>query len=248
MFFKAFGFATPVLLGGLYVTGALGEGGWSRDVARPQAEVMHALENLDIRDQPGAPATEVSRSDGTPSVLKVEQTGTSMRWVMMNGNKVTLTMIADFEPIDGGKRTHVTAHVERGDAPDDLVAPAFRSKDIALGLFSAAIEGQLNDLTKPAYGDLARDPDACARLFRQFQEENLAASAKGRSDGSGSAIARGVATTVRLRAYDARQRQLGCGRPNGGSDIAPSEIAANDGPGTIASPENRTAQASTPSR
>lgn len=242
MFFKAIGIAAPVLVGGLYVTGALGASGWTRDVGRPPAEVMHALEDLDIRDQPASPATDASRS-GAASILKVEQAGNSMRWVMMNGNKVTLTMIADLEPIDGGKRTHVTARVERGDAPDDVVAPAFRSKDSALGLFSTALEGQLNDLTRPAYGSLTRDPDACARLFRQFQEENLAGSTR-----AGSAIAKSAATATRLRAYDARQRQLGCGRPDGGSDVAPSEMAANEAPGTIASPESGMAQASTPGR
>ena len=243
MVVKLCGGAAAVLLGGLYVTGALGAGGWSRDVERSPAEVMHALEDLDIRDQPGLPVIDASRSSGGASILKVERTGNSMRWVMMNGNKVTLTMIADLEPIDGGKRTHVTAHVERGDAPDDVVSPAFRSRDSALGLFSTALEGQLNDLTRPTYGGLTRDPDACARLFRQFQEENLAETTH-----AGSATAKSAATTTRYRAYDARQRQLGCGRPDNGNNIAPSEMAANDGPGSIASPESSTARAGAPGR
>ena len=248
MFFKAFGIAAPVLLGGLYVTGSLGAGGWSRDVGRPPAEVMNALENLDIRDQPGAPATDASRSGGVPSVFKLERTENAMRWVVMNGDRVAITMIADFKPIDGGKQTHITAHVERGDAPDDFVAPAFRSRGIALGLFSMALEGELNDLTKPTYGSVARDPDACARLFRQFQEANIAAAAHGGQDGLGSAIAKGAAATIRLQAYDARQRQLGCARADSGSDVAPSVMAANDGPGTSASPESSLARASAPSR
>ncbi|GAA0326561.1 hypothetical protein GCM10009087_41090 [Sphingomonas oligophenolica] len=220
MVFKALGIGGSVLLGGLYVTGAIGGGGWSRDVSRPQAEVMGALENLDIRDQPASPAADAGRS-GVRSVLKVERSENSMRWVLMNGNRVTLRMIADFKPIDGGRQTHVTAHVERGDAPDAIVAPAFRSNNAALGLFETALEGALNNLARPDSGSFARDVDACARLFRQFQEENLAASARGSRDGIGMATAKGA----RLRAYDARQRQLGCGRRDSG-DSAPGEIAA----------------------
>lgn len=226
MLFKLLGVAAPALLGGLYVTGAFGASGWNRDVARPRAEVMNGLEDFDIRDQPGSP--DISRSTGLPSVFRLERTGDSMRWVVTNGNKVALTMVADFTPIDGGRQTHVTAHVERGDAPDDMVAPAFRSRDIALGLFSAALEGQLNTLARPAYAGFSRDPGACARLFRHFQEENLAAGATGQP-----AAAKAAAATRRLLAYDARQRQLGCQHSVGGS-----EIAANDGPSGIAGPEN----------
>jgi hypothetical protein len=50
----------------------------------------------------------------------------------MSRDKVVTTMIANFKSIDNGRQTQVTAPVERGNAPDDFVAPAFRSYGITL--------------------------------------------------------------------------------------------------------------------
>jgi hypothetical protein len=215
MFIKTFAIALPVLLGGMYVSGALGGGGWSRDVARPQAAVMTALEDLDIRDQPGSPGTDPAQSGGITPVFKLERTDTSMRWKVMSGDKIAVTMIADFKPSADGTATHVTAHVERGDAPDDFVSPAFRSKGVTLGLFAMALEGELNELTLPPPGD----PAACARLFERFQEANMAAGAGGRPESLKGAIGQVAATGVRLNAFDAEQRRLGCQHRDGSSDF-----------------------------
>ncbi len=205
MFLKTFAIALPVILGGMYVSGSFGGGGWSRDVARPQSEVMRALEDLDIRDQPGSPGTDPSRSGGVAPVFNLERTADSMRWKVMSGDKVAVTMIADFKPSADGNSTHVTAHVERGNAPDDFVSPAFRSKGITLGLFSMALEGELNELTLPAAGN----PEACAKLFEQFQEANMEAGAGSRPESLRGAIGQVAATGVRLNAYEAEQRRLG---------------------------------------
>jgi hypothetical protein len=234
MFLKTFAIALPVIFGGMYVTGSLGGGGWSRDVARPQAEVMRALEDLDIRDQPGSPGTDPSRSGGVTPVFNLERTDTSMRWKVMSGDKVAVTMIADFKPSADGKSTHVTAHVERGNAPNDFVSPAFRSKGLTLGLFSMAIEGELNELTLPAPGD----PAACAKLFERFQDANMEAGAGGRPESLRGAIGQVAATGIRLNAFEAEQRRLGCQHRDGSSDFKPveSQMGPADGPGSASSP------------
>lgn len=234
MFLKTFAAALPVMLGGMYMSGSFSPGSWERDVGRPQAEVMAALADLDITRQPGSPGTDPSRSGGMQSVFRLERATDSMRWVVMSGDKVAVTMIADFSAAPGGG-THLTAHVERGDAPDDFVAPAFRSKGVTLGLFSLALEGELNKLTKPATTDLA----GCEQLDAQFEESNYAASAGGRPNGLREAMGATAATVVRLNGYEAERRRLGCPdarndgpfRPAsdtmGGGDAAPPDA----GPG-----------------
>lgn len=230
MFLKTFAIAAPVLLGGMYVTGALGGGAWSRDVAHPQAEVMRALEDLDIREQPGSPGTDPARSGGVMPLFNLERTDNSMRWKVMSGDKVAVTMIADFKPSADGQKTHVTAHVERGDAPDDFVSPALRSKGLALALFSMALEGELNELTMPAPGD----PETCAKLLERFQDANMEAGAQRRPDSLKSAIGQVAATGVRLSAFEAEQRRLGCQHHDGGSDFRPPEssMGSADAPGS----------------
>ncbi|OYY90890.1 MAG: hypothetical protein B7Y45_05565 [Sphingomonas sp. 28-66-16] len=205
---KNIAIAIPLFAGGLYMTGALGGAHWSRDVARPQAEVMAALEDLDITQQPGSPATDPDAAGGVTPAFKVERSDNQMRWVVMSGDKVATTMIADFKPAGDGKTTHVTAHVERGNAPDDVVSPAFRSTGITLGLFSMALEGELSSLTKVAPGD----PETCARLWREFERGNIAAGLDSRPSTLTSAVGQVATVTIRLQAFDSEVRRLGCER------------------------------------
>lgn len=216
MFLKTIALALPVMLGGMYVSGAFGGGEWSRDVGRPPEQVMAALEDLDIRDQPGSPGTDPSRSGGVPSMFRLTRTATAMRWTVMSGDRVATTMIADFTPAPGGG-THVVAHVERGDAPDDFVAPAFRSTGLTLGLFSMALEGEINKLTKPALADQG----ACDQLEERFTETNLAASANHRSHDLREAVGATATTVMRLGAYDAERRRLGCSDPGNDGPFRP---------------------------
>lgn len=216
MFLKTVAVALPVVLGGMYVSGSLGHRSWSRDVGRPQGEVMAALSDLSITDQPGAPGTDPSRSGGVPSVFRLDRTADSMRWTVMSGDKVAVTMTADFAPAAGGG-THVTAHVERGNAPDDFVVPAFRSTGVTLGLFSMALEGKLNRLTAPTTADQA----GCDRLQEQFEAGNLAAGAGDRAQGLKEAMGATASTIVRLNGYKAERRRLGCADPGNDGAFRP---------------------------
>lgn len=132
MFLKSFGFLAPVALGGLYMMGGFG-GGYERKVERPPAEVMAAVSDLSITDQPGSPGTDPSRSGGVLPTFVLERGADSMTWKVMSGTQVATTMTAHFEPLDGGTRMRVTTSVKRGDAPDDFVSPAFQSNGVTAG-------------------------------------------------------------------------------------------------------------------
>lgn len=230
MLVKAGG-AAALLIGGLYAGGVLG-GGYAREVGRPQGEVMRALEDLDITAQPGAPGTDPARSGGVKPLFRLERTADSMTWIVMSGNQVATRMIADFKAIDS-THTKVTAHVERGDAPDDFVSPAFRSKGVTLGLFSMALEGELNELTGPA-----TDVAGCERLMEGLQDRMTDAAvaryeAGERQPASLSAAMGDTARTVMtLHAVEGERRRLGCKDADPNSFTAPTQLmrAADDAP------------------
>ena len=98
-------------------------------------------EFADIRRQHGAPGTDPAASGGVRPVFRHEQTADGVVFTIYSGDKVATRMIAHLEPLDGGRRTRIWAEVERGDAPDEQVSPAFRSTGVTLGLFSAALVG-----------------------------------------------------------------------------------------------------------
>ena len=123
--------------------------GYSHVVDKPQSEVVAALEDLDITAQPGNPGTDPSASGGVKPDIRLEKAADHMTWWVMSGDKVAMAMTANFEPLDGGERTRVTTSVARGDAPDDLVSPAFRSTGITSGLFSVAVDNELEKMTAP---------------------------------------------------------------------------------------------------
>jgi len=233
MSLKVFLFLAPVALGGWWFSG--GTGGYSRDVDRTPAQVMAALADLDVREQPGAPGTDPSRSGGAPSLFRTERGTNEISFVVMSGNQVATRMTARLEPLDGGRRTRVTAEVRRGDAPDDFVAPAFRSPGITMGLFTMAIEGELNALTLPARKSAAE----CEALVRGLLEANAPAGAGERPQNLRQAFGNGARMVMTLSAVEAELRRQGCdtsGRGRGGDRFEGARSAMRDLPPAAAPP------------
>jgi len=180
--------------------------GYSRTVDRSPGEVSRALADLDLAGQPGAPGTDPSRSGGIRPVYRRSTTADSVVWKIMSGNQVAMTLIAHLEPIDGGKRTYVTASVERGDAPDDFVSPAFRSEGVTMGLFTMALEDELNDLTRV----MTASAGDCRELLERFEESNLADPDMHSQKGLKDAMTDVAKTSMKMQAYQAEARRLGC--------------------------------------
>jgi hypothetical protein len=204
MSLKAFLLLAPLALGGWWFAG--GAGAYSREVDRTPAQVMAALADLDVRGEPGAPGTDPSRSGGVPSLFRTERGPNEISFVVMSGNQVATRMTARLEPLDGGRRTRVTAEVQRGDAPDDFVAPAFRSHGITMGLFTMALEGELNELTLPARKSAAE----CQELTRNLLEANAPAGAGERPANLRQAFGNGARVIMTLNAVEAELRRQGC--------------------------------------
>jgi hypothetical protein len=206
MFLKTFGVLAPVVLGGVYFAGGF-TSAYSRDVGKPQAEVMSALADLDITEQPGAPGTDPSMSGGVRPLFKLERGTDSMTWFVMSGDKVAMRMVASFEPLEGGAQTRVRTSVSRGDAPEEFVSPAFRSTSVTLGLFSAAVEGELNGLTRTR---TASDAE-CRELYEKLMGGN---SPEDRMRQMQDSEQRGVGAVInisgKLRAVRAELERNGC--------------------------------------
>lgn len=164
MFIKAFVSLCAVAVPAAYFMGGFGGGGIDRTVAASPDQVREALMDLDIRKAPGAPASDPSRSGGVAPVFQLTQEGSDMVWTVMSGKDVAVRMVAHLEPVEGGAKTRVTAKVQRGNAPDDFVAPAFRSTGLTLGLFSMVLEDELDDLVRPA----ALSDEECRELSEQL--------------------------------------------------------------------------------
>jgi hypothetical protein len=167
MSLKAFLLLAPVALGGWYMTSGSG-GGFSQEVDQTPQQVLAAISDLDIRRQPGAPGTNPAASGGIPSSFRTERTADGISFVVMSGNQVATRMIARLEPLDGGRRTRVTAEVVRGDAPDERIPPAFRSNGTTLGLFSAALRDELGTANSPPRKSL----EECRALEVQLLDSN----------------------------------------------------------------------------
>lgn len=205
-----------------YGSGAF-NAGYSRDVERPVADVMSTLEGLDVRNEPGSPGTDPSRSGGVTPDFKLEREPGKMTWLVMAGDKVATRMIATLEPIKDGAATRIHASVERGDAPEDIVSPAFRSEKITLGLFAAALETRINRLT---LGWSAK----CDALMAEFMN--------GGSPGSddrttlGAAIGSTSRDIMRIGAFDTKLRAAGCdpAQRTQGTSFAPVSDMVRDAP------------------
>jgi hypothetical protein len=206
MFVRSFGVIGVLALGGLYMTGLIGGASFSRNVGKPQAEVMKALEDLDITEQPGSPGTDPAAAGGVKPVFQLSKTPDSLIWTVMSGDKIATQMIAHFEPVDDGKGTHVTAEVQRGDAPDDFVSPAFRSKGLTMALFGMALESELNELVTPAHGW----NEDCDRIMARFQAGNEGNVDMQHHDGVVDALGDGAIVAMKLNAMESELRRAGC--------------------------------------
>lgn len=182
-----------------YFLGGAG-GGIDRVVGASPDEVRSALMDLDIRNAPGEPGTNPSRSGGVQPLVTLTQQGNDMVWTVMSGKDVAIKMVAHLEPVDGGKRTRVTAEVARGDAPDDFVSPAFRSEGLTLGLFSAVLEDELDDLVRP----VKADPAICQRIYERFE----AGVPRFEEQSGFGSVAK---MSIRLHALDGQLKAAGCG-------------------------------------
>lgn len=205
MFLKLLGIGAPVVLGAVYVSGAL-SGGYSRTVDRPQAEVMRGLADLDITTAPGEPGTDPSRAGGIRPIIQLSQAADRMTWTVMSGQQIATQMTAIFEPVDAG-HTKVTAVVERGDAPDDFTSPAFRSEGLTMGLFAMVLEDELNDLTLPK----RTDPETCRQMVQDYMESGQLGDADvNQPDSITDAISDKAKIAMRLSAMEAELRRQGC--------------------------------------
>jgi hypothetical protein len=218
MFVRAFVGAAAVAGIGLYLHQAFGPS-YSRNVGATPTDVRSALEDLDIRNAPGAPASDPSRSGGVTPAFQLSEAGNDMVWTIMSGDKVAVRLIAHLTPTDGGQHTKVTADVERGDAPDDYVAPAFRSTSLTRSLFGMVLDQELDkmNVTQTA------DSEACKKIMADFE---AGTPPPDQQRGFG-----GVAhTAMRLSALDGQLKTAGC--PTGGSDNfeQPTSVLTDSGP------------------
>ena len=202
------------LVGGAWVSGVF-EHRYERIVDKTPSEVRAALDQLDIGAQPGAPGSDPSRSGGVASLITHEASAGGVTWTVHSGDKVATQMTADLIPIDGGHKTRVMAHVVRGDAPDDFVAPAFRSTGITLGLFTMALEDQLNALTLPK-----GDPAKCSQLIADLTAQGPSADAM-HQDSLGDAMGDTAKAMMRLSAMEAELRRNGCPTDGNSGEFRP---------------------------
>ena len=212
---------------GAWATGLVGgNGGYSRVVDRPPAEVAQALADLDIRKAPGSPGTDPMASGGELPTFSVEQAADHVSYIVMAHGQVAMTMTAWLKPVDGGKRTKVTATVQRGPAPDDYVSPAFRSTGITMGLFAEELEGELDQLVFPTHEWDAQ----CDKIMADFEAANEANG----MDRPGGTLTQAFGQTAKLSMHlgqlDKELKAAGC-PSNRSNDFQPvsSQLSEDQG-------------------
>lgn len=226
---------------GAWVTGTLG-GGYSRTVDRPPAEVAAALADLDIRKAPGAPGTDPLAAGGEVPTFSVESAPDHVSYIVMAHGQVAMTMTAWLKPVDGGKRTKVTASVTRGPAPDDYVSPAFRSNGITMGLFATQLEGEIDRLVFPP-GKWSAECDA---IVARFEVGNGGMSMDRGSGSLKQAMGDTARFSMRLGQFDKELKVAHCPQPDNPNefhDVTP--MLTDNGPPsmpppTVAPPANIT--------
>jgi hypothetical protein len=196
VFVKTLVGSLSVVFGSLWLTGYL-DAGYAREVERTPAQVMRGLGGLDVRRQPGSPGTDPAQSGGVRPLYVVERGEDRISFVVKSGDKVATRMTAHLNPIDEGRRTRVTASVERGDAPEEFVSPVFRSEGLTLALFTLALDDELNRLVAPP----RRSREECAREAERL----LAQTAPGAPGVGGTAK-----TILQLHAVEGELRRYGC--------------------------------------
>lgn len=122
-----------------------------KEVEGSPAKVMNEFADLDIRELPGSPGTTAEAAGGVTPIFTTRRHGNRIEWVVTSGSQVAMTMIATFDPVDGGKRTLVTPSIERGPAPDEFVSPAFRDRGVTMGLFQSALQAELDEMNAPGW-------------------------------------------------------------------------------------------------
>ena len=210
MFVKAFVALAALVGAAMYF---MHDSGYHREVAASPDKVRAALYALDITSAPGAPGTDSLNSGGVPSNFAVTRDGDDMVWTVTNGGDVAVRMIAHLEPADGGAHTIVTARYERGDAPDDHVAPAFRSRGVTLGLFAMVLEDKLDSLTMPA-GQWTAECDA---IMVRLEQANAASGGTQTGGSLGQAFARTSRVSMNLAVADKEMKAAGCPQHNSNS-------------------------------
>jgi hypothetical protein len=201
---KSLALLAPFIVGALYYSGAMLD--YSRTVDRPPAEVMRALADLDIREQPGTPGTDPAASGGVAPRFVTERGEGRISFVVMSGDQVATRMTAWLEPLDDGRRTRVTTDVARGDAPDARVSPAFRSSHITRALFISAVDDEIEEMLAPP----RRSAEYCEALMARLGTENLALGFNPRPDGAGEAITNVGRMAIRIRQMELVMRRNGC--------------------------------------
>lgn len=111
-----------LVFAGGWLAGAFGTQTCSRTVSRPPAQVMAAMEHLDLTAQPGAPGSTAAAAGGAKPLFRLSRAADRMTWFVMSGDKVATAMTATFEPVYEGRSTLIRTFVERGDTPDDFVS------------------------------------------------------------------------------------------------------------------------------
>jgi hypothetical protein len=143
-------FGTVAVATGLYFGGVFDAK--PRVVAGSPATVMASLADLDVREMPGEPGSTAEAAGGIKPRFQLDRSPNRLEWTVYSGTEVATRMIATFEPVDGD-RTQIVATVERGDAPDSRISPAFRSTGMTLGLFNMALDTEIAEMTAPGWGD-----------------------------------------------------------------------------------------------
>jgi hypothetical protein len=147
---KEAGGVLALLVGGLYAFG--GFDAYPRTVDGSPQDVMAELADLDIREMPGEPGSTAEAAGGVTPRIQLRRAPGRLEWVVLSGSQVATTMIARFEPVDGGARTRIVAEVLRGDAPEAFTSPAFRSEGVTLGLFQGALDAEIDEMVSPGWG------------------------------------------------------------------------------------------------
>lgn len=138
--------ATGLYFGGVFET-------YPRVVDGSPAAVMASLADLDLREIPGGPGSTAEAAGGIKPRFQLGRAPNKLEWTVYSGTQVATRMTATFEPVDGGRRTRIVASVERGDAPDNRISPAFRSTGTTLGLFQTALDTEITEMTAPGWGE-----------------------------------------------------------------------------------------------
>lgn len=144
-------FGTGAAAAGLYFGGAFDV--YPRVVDGSPAAVMESLADLDVREMPGGPGSSADAAGGIKPRFQLVRSPGRLEWTVYSGTEVATRMTATFEPVDDGSRTRIVATVERGDAPESRISPAFRSTGITLGLFHMALDTEIAEMTAPGWGD-----------------------------------------------------------------------------------------------